>query len=277
MTTIVDTIDEILLHSVDDGVMRITLNRPEVANALLPVQRNKIIDLLASADIDPAVRVVVIAAKGKIFCSGADVRSVAPPVAEGAAAAPAIRAGEGTQRLLHGAQRLVTAVLDCSKPVVAAVQGTAAGMGAHLVYACDLVVASKSANFIESFVLRGMAVDTAGAYLLARRIGLQKAKELVFFGDKLSASDAAQLGLVNRVVEPEALDAAVEELVQRLAGSPTLAIGLSKRLLNRALEGDRSGALMEEAMAQEISSTSHDWKEGMRSFMERRPAQFKGY
>lgn len=275
MSSISEVSEGALLYRLEGGILRITLNRPEVANALLPEQRNKIIELLAAADVDPEIRVVVLSANGKFFCSGADVSTLAKPSADGAV--PALRAGEGMQRLLNGAQRLVTAVLDCSKPVVAVVQGTAAGLGAHLAYACDMVVASESASFIEAFVLRGMAIDSAGAYLLARRIGLQKAKELVFLGDKLSARDAAQLGLVNRVVEASELESVAEGLANRLALAPTLAIGLSKRLLNRAMEGDRSGALLEEAMAQEISSTSHDSKEGVRAFVERRPAQFLGY
>jgi 2-(1,2-epoxy-1,2-dihydrophenyl)acetyl-CoA isomerase len=265
-----------VLESLHNGIQRITLNRPEVANALLPSQRDRIIELLGAADRDPEVRVVVLDAAGKFFCSGADVATLAKAAPDGSGP-PALRAGEGMQRLLNGAQRLITAVLDCSKPVIAVVQGTAAGLGAHLAFACDLVIASENAAFVEAFVLRGMAIDTAGAYLLTRRIGLQKAKELVFFGDKLSAADAAQLGLVNRVVASEALADAAAALAQRLAAAPTLAIGLSKRLLNRALDGDRSGALMEEAMAQEISSRSHDSGEGVRAFVERRTAQFKGY
>lgn len=270
MTTTNSVIGNTLLHSVEGGISRITLNRPEVANAIQPEQRNAIISLLAEADADPAIRVVVLASTGKFFCSGADVGGLV-----GGNAKP--QAGEVTQRLLNGAQRLISAVLDCSKPVVCAVQGTAAGLGAHLAYACDLVVASDNASFIEAFVLRGMAIDSAGAYLLARRIGLQKAKELVFLGDRLSAADAAQLGLVNRVAPADQLEETLNGLVGRLAEAPTLAISLSKRLLNRALETDRAGALLEEALAQEISSTSLDSKEGVSAFVERRAPQFKGY
>jgi len=277
MTNSNSVIGTTILHSVASGISRITLNRPDVANAILPEQRNAIIELLAAADGDPEVRVVVLASTGKIFCSGADVStlSAGKPDADGKPAT--LRAGDGMQRLMKGAQRLITSVLDCSKPVICAVQGTAAGMGAHLAYASDLVVASEAASFIEAFVLRGLAVDAGGAYLLARRIGLQKAKELVFFGDRLSARDAATLGLVNKVVAAAEFETAVTELATRLAAAPTLAISLSKRLLNRSLESDRAGALLEEAMAQEVGFHSGDAQEGVKAFIERRPPQFKGY
>ena len=152
----------------------------------------------------------------------------------------------------RGAQRLVSAVLDCEKPVVGAVNGTAAGIGAHLAFACDLVVAAEGARFIEVFVRRGISPDGGGAYLLPRLIGLQKAKELIFFGDDLHADDAAQLGLVNKVVPREQLEHAAGELAERLAGGPTKAIGMAKWLLNRSLESDRRTAFDEEAWAQEL-------------------------
>ena len=110
------------------------------------------------------------------------------------------------RRIIHGAQRLVTAVLDCPKPVVAVVQGAAAGLGAHLAYACDMVVAAEEASFLEPFLLRGIIVDSGGAYLLPRLVGMQRAKELMFLGERLSAADARDLGLVNRVVPAPELD-----------------------------------------------------------------------
>jgi 2-(1,2-epoxy-1,2-dihydrophenyl)acetyl-CoA isomerase len=179
--------------------------------------------------------------------------------------------------LATGAQRLVAAVLDCEKPVLAAVGGTAAGIGAHLALACDLVVASADARFIEVFVRRGIVPDGGGAYLLPRLTGLHKAKELVFFGDDLSAADALQLGLVNRVVAPDELDSAVSEWTTRLASGPTVALGLAKRLLNRSLEVDRATSFAEEALAQEVAMTSQDAAEGVASFVERRPTEFHGW
>ena len=255
------------------GVFSITLNRPEAANAIAPEQRDLIIGLLAQASASAEVRVVVIRSTGKQFCSGADVLRIA---GGGGTSAPVRRPGDVTQTLLDGAQRLIAAVLDCRKPVIASVQGAAAGMGAHLAYACDLIVASEDASFIESFVLRGLVVDAGGAYLLPRRIGMQKAKELAFFGDKLRAPEALALGLVNQVVPASELEAAVGALAARLAAAPTTAVALAKRLLNRSLDGDRASAFLEEAMSQEINSSTLDSKEGVSAFVARRPPNFTG-
>ncbi|MDT0478184.1 enoyl-CoA hydratase-related protein, partial [Streptomyces sp. DSM 41014] len=160
------------------------------------------------------------------------------------------------RRIMNGAQKLVASVLDCNKPVIAAVQGAATGVGAHLVYASDLVIATETAYFAESFAKRGLVVDGGGCYLLPRRIGMQKAKELAFFGEKLTATEAFGLGLVNRVVSADALDATVADFAGRLATAPTTAIAFTKRLLNDSLDTDRAGAFVAEAMAQEIQSYS---------------------
>lgn len=262
--------DDAVLHSVEGGVCTITLNRPDAANALRPADRDRLVELLGDAEADAAVRVVRLRAEGKIFCAGADVGGIRSQSTDR-------RTGDAMRILMRGSQRLIAAVLDCGKPVVAEVQGTAAGMGAHLAFACDLVVASEKAKFIESFVLRGIVMDAAGAYLLPRRIGLQKAKELAFLGDALPAVDALALGLVNRVVAPEDLDAATTELVNRLAAGPTTAIVLTKRLLNTSLDADRASAFLAEAMAQEIQMTASDATEGPTAFMERRTPEYKGF
>jgi 2-(1,2-epoxy-1,2-dihydrophenyl)acetyl-CoA isomerase len=161
--------------------------------------------------------------------------------------------------------------------VIGAVNGTAAGIGAHLALACDLVVAAEGARFIEVFVRRGLVPDGGGAWLLPRLIGLQKAKELMFFGDDLSAADAAGLGLVNRVVPADGLDAAVAEWAKRLAGGPTRSIGLTKRLLNRSLDSDRVTAFAEEAVAQELNMGTQDANEGVAAFVERRDPVYRGW
>jgi 2-(1,2-epoxy-1,2-dihydrophenyl)acetyl-CoA isomerase len=261
-----------VLHEDADGIRRITLNRPEAANALRPVDRDRLIELLEQADDDHDVRVVVIAANGRHFCSGADVRGIA-----GSGPADAKRATDSMRKIMNGAQRLVAAVLDCGKPVIAVVNGAAAGIGAHLALAADLVVAAEDASFVEVFVRRGLVMDGGGAYLLPRRVGMQKAKELAFFGDKLPAAEALALGLVNRVVPAAELGAAADEFARRLAAGPTTAISLTKRLLNASPDGDRAAAFLAEAMAQEIQSAAEDSREGVRSFMERRPAEFRGY
>jgi 2-(1,2-epoxy-1,2-dihydrophenyl)acetyl-CoA isomerase len=265
-------IEAAILHSDADGIRRITLNRPEAANALRPVDRDRLIELLNEADEDHAIRVVVIAANGRHFCSGADVTGIA-----GAKSAGTKRATDSMRKIMNGAQRLVAAVLDCGKPVIAVVNGAAAGIGAHLALAADLVVAAEDASFVEVFVRRGLVMDGGGAYLLPRRIGMQKAKELAFFGDKLPAAEALALGMVNRVVPAAELGPAADEFARRLAAGPTTAISLTKRLLNASPDGDRAAAFLAEAMAQEIQSTADDSTEGVRSFMERRPPEFRGF
>jgi 2-(1,2-epoxy-1,2-dihydrophenyl)acetyl-CoA isomerase len=265
-------IEAAVLHSDADGIRRITLNRPEAANALRPIDRDRLVELLNEADEDHAVRVVVIAANGRHFCSGADVTGIAR-----SKSADTKRATDSMRKIMNGAQRLVAAVLDCGKPVIAVVNGAAAGVGAHLALAADLVVAAEDASFVEVFVRRGLVVDGGGAYLLPRRIGMQKAKELAFFGDKLPAAEALALGMVNRVVPAAELDAAADEFARRLAAGPTTAISLTKRLLNASPDADRAAAFLAEAMAQEIQSTAEDSTEGVRSFMERRPPDFRGF
>jgi 2-(1,2-epoxy-1,2-dihydrophenyl)acetyl-CoA isomerase len=265
-------IDAAILHTDADGIRRIRLNRPEAANALRPVDRDRLIELLNEADEDHAIRVVVIAANGRHFCSGADVTGIAR-----AKSGDDKRATDSMRKIMNGAQRLVAAVLDCGKPVIAVVNGAAAGIGAHLALAADLVVAAEDASFVEVFVRRGLVVDGGGAYLLPRRIGMQKAKELAFFGDKLPAAEALALGMVNRVVPAAELGAAADEFARRLAAGPTTAISLTKRLLNASPDGDRAAAFLAEAMAQEIQSTAEDSREGVRSFMERRPPEFRGF
>jgi len=270
-------LEEQVLHRIENRVSWITLNRPEVRNAITPDQRERVIELLESASASLDVGAVVLTATGAGFCTGADLRAgrrPAPPRPEGA---PDRIVGDASRMIRRGAQRLVSAVLDCEKPVVAAVNGTAAGIGAHLAFACDLVVAAEGVRFIEVFVRRGISPDGGGAYLLPRLIGLQKAKELVFFGDDLRAEDAAALGLVNRVVPAEGLEQAAGELAGRLAAGPTKAIGMAKWLLNRSLESDRRTAFDEEAWAQEVIVGTVDAGEGLRAFAERREPQFKGF
>jgi 2-(1,2-epoxy-1,2-dihydrophenyl)acetyl-CoA isomerase len=266
-----------LLWSVTDGVARITLNRPDAANAITPDQRNRMIELFALASEDLNVRVVVLGANGRHFCTGADLRVSRIPDAPRPEGAPERTVGDVGRNIKRGAQRLVTSILDCEKPVIAAVNGTAAGIGAHLALACDLIVASESARFIEVFVRRGITPDGAGAYLLPRLIGLAKAKELIFFGDDLPASDAERIGLINKAVPADQLDATVDEWAGRLAVAPTKAVSLAKWLLNRSLDVDRQTALDDEAWAQDLASRTEDFQEGVQAFIERRDVQFKGW
>ncbi|WP_413253875.1 enoyl-CoA hydratase/isomerase family protein [Streptomyces canus] len=255
-------------HTVDGQVSYLTLDRPEVLNALTPGQRDLLIELLARASADPDVRAVVLTGTGRGFCAGADLR--------GTSGAGERVAGDVARTLRLGAQRLIAAVLDCEKPVIAAVNGTAAGLGAHLAFACDLVLAAESAKFIEVFVRRGLVPDGGGAYLLPRLIGPQRAKELMFFGEALTAREAERLGLVNRVVEDEELAKTAREWAGRLATGPTRALALTKQLVNASLDSDRATAFAAEAAAQEINMATEDAQEGVASFVERRSPEYRG-
>ncbi len=270
-------ITEQVRHTVDErGIAWITLDRPDVKNALSPDQRDHLITLLARASADLGTRAVVIGATGDAFCTGADLRASRPP-APRPDDAPARGVGEIAKMIREGAQALIAAIMDCEKPVIAKVGGTAAGIGAHIAIACDLVIAAEGVRFIEVFVRRGLVPDGGGAYLLPRMVGIQKAKELLFFGDDIHAAEALALGLVNRVVPADELDAAVDEWAGRLAVAPTRSIALTKALVNRSLDVDRATAFAAEANAQELNMSTVDANEGVAAFVERRTPVYRGW
>ncbi|MER6535976.1 enoyl-CoA hydratase/isomerase family protein [Streptomyces sp. 900105755] len=252
-----------------ERVAHLTLDRPDALNALTPDQRDHVVRLLGEASADPGIGAVVVTGTGRGFCAGADLRGGSGSTAERVP-------GDVARTIRLGAQRLVAAVLDCEKPVIAAVNGTAAGLGVHLALACDLVLAAESARFIEVFVRRGLVPDGGGAYLLPRLIGPHRAKELMFFGDALSAPEAERLGLVNRVVPDADLARTARDWAVRLATGPTRALALTKQLVNTSLDTDRATAFAAEAAAQEINMTSRDAREGVRAFVERRDPEFLG-
>jgi 2-(1,2-epoxy-1,2-dihydrophenyl)acetyl-CoA isomerase len=270
-------VSDILLVEDNAGIRRLTLNRPDRKNSINPELREELLTSLDEARADDEIRCVVITGAGDAFCSGVDLgRS---KVTEGAAKAeprgPDLRLVRESMR--RGMQRVVTAIWEMDKPVIASVNGVAAGGGAQLALFCDLVIAAESARFIEIFVKRGLAVDSGGGWILPRLVGLHKAKELVFFGEALSARDALEIGLINRVVEDESLAGATNEWASRLAAGATRAIGFSKRLLNRALESQLAEALDEESAVQALNSVNEDFKEGVRAFAEKRSPEFKGH
>lgn len=257
-----------ILFTIENDVAWVTLNRPEQRNAVNGDMRDELIHVLTDARLNPDIRALVITGAGKGFCTGADLSG---PRREGPT-------GPGVTRevMKSSSQRLIRALWDLEKPVVAAVNGVAAGLGSHLAFASDFVIAAEGVRFIEVFVRRGIAVDAGGAYLLPRLVGLQKAKELIYFGGDLPAAEAQAIGLVSKVVPADQLEAAAREWAETLAQGPTLAIGMSKRLLNRSLESDIDTALEEEALVQTIVTQSEDTKEGMTAFMERRSPKFSG-
>jgi len=269
--------DGLLRSLSDDGILTLTLDRPDVHNALDWRVRETLVCTLEEAGADLCVRVVVLTGAGdRAFCTGADLRvpPPAPPKPEGA---PPRAHGDVARGISGGWQRVITAVLDCEKPVVAAVNGTAAGAGMHLALAADVVVMAETATFVPVFVRRGIAPDAGGAYLLTRLVGPHIAKRLYLFGDDVSAAEAAALGLITQVVPAaDVLDAA-SACARRLAAGPTRTLSATKRLINHALDVDRGTALAEEALVQETVMASEDAQEGVRAFVERREPVFRGW
>lgn len=260
-----------------EGVLTITLDRPDVHNALDWQAREELVAAFARASADAAVRAVVLTGAGdRAFCTGADLRVPMPSIAK-PEGAPARTQGDIARGIATGWQRVVTAVLDCEKPVVAAVNGTAAGAGMHLALACDVVVMSESAKLVPVFVRRGIAPDAAGAYLLSRLVGPMRAKQIYLFGDDVPAARASQWGLVSELVPAERTVEVATELATRLASGPTRALAVTKRLVNHAMDVDREAALAEEAWGQELVMTSEDAQEGVRAFVERRETSFRGW
>jgi 2-(1,2-epoxy-1,2-dihydrophenyl)acetyl-CoA isomerase len=262
----------------DDGVQRITIDRANIGNSLSPLARDALTEAFAKAGDDPAVRAVLLSATGnRHFCTGA---GLAPQPAVGDASPKPVvdkQPGEIARMLRQGWQRLVASILDCDKPVVAAVKGTAAGAGASLVLACDLVVMSTEAKLVEAFVHRGILPDSGAIHLLTRIVGLRKATELLMLGESLDATTCERLGIVNRVVAADDVDATAEEIAGRLAAGPTVMLALTKRLLSVSSESGRDRAFEAEAWAQEVVSRTADLQEGLRSFAERRAPRFQGF
>ena len=252
------------------GIAWVTMNRPERKNALTPDMREELIDAIGVVAGDLELRCMVVTGAGDGFCSGADISGA------GARQGQKRVAGMARDAIKGGSQRLFRSLWELEKPTIAAVNGVAAGIGCHIAFACDLVVASDKARFIEVFARRGIVPDGGGAYVLPRLIGLAKTKEMVFFAEPWSAADAERIGLVNKVVPGEELESAVMDWAERLAVGPTKALGLAKRLLNRSLESDLATSLAEEALTQELINQTDDIKEGMISFAERRDPKFTG-
>lgn len=257
---------ETLLFAVEDGVAYITLNRPEKRNAInskMFAELEQAFDRIASEN---DIRAFVLRGAGDHFCSGADLSSI-----DDAPRSPSemlVRMGS-----VH---LLMKKIVFCPKPGIAAVRGYAAGGGANLALACDLIIASEDAKFAELFVKRGLMVDMSGTFTLPRAIGLHRAKELALLGDSIDAARAYEMGLANRVVRSEELDTAVKEIAARLAAGPPVTMALTKKALNESFAKTFDEALDQESLGQSILFSTNDLQEAIMAFFEKREPRFTG-
>jgi 2-(1,2-epoxy-1,2-dihydrophenyl)acetyl-CoA isomerase len=249
-----------------DGIAMVTLNRPDARNALDLAMREQLEATLARLEAEPAVRVLVLRGAGEHFCAGGDVKFMQ---------ASRMSASEGQQRV-EAMNRAILALARFRTPTIAMVDGYAVGAGCNLALACDLVVASDRARFGEVFARIGLIPDGGGIYLLPRRVGLARAKELVFTAEIIEAADAERMGLVNRVVPTGELTAQTQALARRIAGGPPRAHAMAKSLLNRSFALDLETSLAWEGLAQGMMIESEDHREGLAAFFEKRAPRFTG-
>ncbi len=254
-----------------DGVLSLTLDRPKKRNAIDDEMMVGLIDAIAGAATDEHVRVIVLAGAGEHFCGGADIVA---RNAERGTARP--RAGSIQRRLSGQAHRLIPLICTVQVPVVCAVRGWAAGIGFQLALAADFTIAATDAHFWEPFSERGFTPDSGATWLLPRRIGIVRARELLVLGRALDGIEAAEWGVIHRAVPPADLDAATHELVSRLAVGPTVALGLTKWLLHEGAGLALEQHLSNEAFAMELSSRTDDFREGLAAFRQKRPPGFEG-
>jgi 2-(1,2-epoxy-1,2-dihydrophenyl)acetyl-CoA isomerase len=253
----------------DDGLITVTFNRPKKKNALCANNWSDLEEILTEVEIDPGARALVLTGAGGNFSSGADLSG---EQSNGLT-------GHGRQLVLHEMRivgRIVSRLQRLPKPTIAAVDGVAVGVALGLALACDLIVASDRARFMEVFVQRGLALDGGSSWSLPRSVGLRRAKQMTFFGDPLDATTALEWGLVNEVVAPDELAATASARGRRLAAGPTTAISLIKGLLDAGAVSSLDDAVESEARAQHIVYSTSDMAEGIRSFLERREPRFTG-
>lgn len=254
---------EINIHN---GVATLKLNRPDVFNSF-----NREMALRLQTDLDicegnPEIRAIVITGNGKAFCAGQDLKEVTTP-----------ELNPGFKKILEEHYNpIITRIRNIEKPIIAAVNGVAAGAGANIALACDIIVASENASFIQAFSKIGLIPDSAGTFFLPRLIGFQKAAALMMLGDKVSAVEAERLGMIYKVFKTEEFESEVEKLAVNLAQMPTKALGMTKRLLNQSLSNDLTSQLKLESTLQIEASQGDDYKEGVNAFVEKRLPVFKG-
>jgi 2-(1,2-epoxy-1,2-dihydrophenyl)acetyl-CoA isomerase len=254
-----------LLYKVENGVATITLNRPDVYNALNNEITFELQDAFKAVAKDEAVRVVVLTGAGKAFCSGQDLKA---------------SSGEEKRSFLDSLHKrynpIIRAIRNLPKPVICRLNGVAAGAGCSIAIACDLVVAAEEATLIEVFINIGLVPDSGSSFFLPRLVGTAKAFEMCTMGTRVKAKEAVEIGLITKAVPADQLDAAVKEYTDYYANAPTNAIGLIKKMLNKSATSTLDDMLDYEAYCQEIAGGSEDYKEGVQAFLEKRKAAFKG-
>lgn len=256
---------QFLKYSVEQGVATITLNRPDVYNALNDEITYELQDALKAVAKDAQVRVMVLTGEGKAFCSGQDLKAAS---------------GDQKRSFLQSLHKrynpIVSAMRNLPKPIVCRLNGVAAGAGCSLALACDVIIASEEATLIEVFINIGLVPDSGSSYFLPRTVGMNKAFELCSMGNRVKAAEAVSIGLINKAVPAAELDAAVKFYTDYFAKAPTKSIGLIKKMLNKSATSTLEEMLEYEAYCQEIAGTSNDYKEGVTAFLEKRKPDFKG-
>jgi 2-(1,2-epoxy-1,2-dihydrophenyl)acetyl-CoA isomerase len=254
-----------ILFTIEEGIATITLNRPDKLNSF-----NREMALLLQQKLDecaaaPTIRCVYITGAGKGFCAGQDLNEVVDPH------------GPGMQRILSEHYNpIILRIRNLAKPVIAAVNGVAAGAGANIALACDIVVATQSASFIQAFSKLGLIPDSGGTYMLPRLIGWQKASAIMMLGDKIAATQAEQMGMIYKVIPDEDFVAESKKIASKLAQMPTKGLAYTKHILSSSMTNNLEQQLLLEDEFQQKAANTWDFKEGIQSFLEGRPAQFKG-
>lgn len=260
------TSDGVRVHR-DAGALWLTLARPDARNAMSSAMIGRLLAELRAAEEDPEVHVVVLTGEGDAFCAGADLSALGG----GGTGGPFAPLRDGMRR---GSNELVRAIWAADVPVVAGVNGVAAGLGANLALAADVVVATRTARFAQVFPARGLAADTGGAWLLPRLVGLARAKRMLLLGETIAADEALAMGLVAFAPADDEYAGVLRDVVSRLARGPGFALAMTKRLVNRGADETLAASLETEATTQELVVRHADFAEGIRAWMERRPPVF---
>jgi 2-(1,2-epoxy-1,2-dihydrophenyl)acetyl-CoA isomerase len=251
---------------VENLVAYVILNRPEVFNSFNREMALSLQSVLDECESNPDVRAIVLTGNGKAFCAGQDLKEVTDP-----------ELNPGFKKILEEHYNpIILKIRNLKKPVIAAVNGVAAGAGANIALACDIVVAHEKVNFIQAFSLIGLIPDSGGTYILPRLIGYQKGMALAMLGDKVSAKDAEQMGMIYRCVSQEEFEATVHKLAIKLANMPTKALGMIKTLFSASMTNSLEEQLAMESKYQIEAAQSEDYKEGVAAFIEKRKPNFKG-